>query len=342
MEYLTLQDIPHRHHDQQLSRRMTSHSSERPLGHMAAASHHMRSSPPIQPGEQNIPAKLPSFSEFLNTTRQHTPPRTPSRRNDSADNSPHAQPHFEDVAWSRRGRHDTVADIYNRNSSVSEHHASDMRRMSNAIDPSLSAYGPERSSQLLGAPVAPIVQQHRPSHSYPPPHVRNQSPGVPHYAHQHQSHGSLSHIPYAGSHAQPSSAAYENRPGYYQEAPHHSYAYDRPGEAYYGRPQYTTHASAYDNNYGELRFQQHVGLDQNAFNRKRRGNLPKEATNLLKDWFQANRASPYPSEDQKMELCARTGLSLNQVSNWFINARRRQPQKEAREQATNGQNGLDG
>ena len=25
--------------------------------------HHMRSSPPIQPGEQNFPGKLPSFSE---------------------------------------------------------------------------------------------------------------------------------------------------------------------------------------------------------------------------------------------------------------------------------------
>ncbi|KAJ4374738.1 homeodomain super [Neocucurbitaria cava] len=85
----------------------------------------------------------------------------------------------------------------------------------------------------------------------------------------------------------------------------------------------------------DIRFQQHVGLDQNAFNRKRRGNLPKDATNILKDWFSLNRSSPYPTEDQKLELCRLTGLSLNQVSNWFINARRRAPQKEQREREAN-------
>ncbi|KAF2085500.1 hypothetical protein K490DRAFT_9415, partial [Saccharata proteae CBS 121410] len=55
----------------------------------------------------------------------------------------------------------------------------------------------------------------------------------------------------------------------------------------------------------------------------RRGNLPKEATTVLKQWFEDHKDSPYPSEDEKTALCERTGLSLNQVSNWFINARRR-------------------
>lgn len=300
---------------------------------MVAANHHMRSSPPIQPGEQNLPAKLPSFSEFLNTTRQHTPPRTPSRRNDSADNSPHTQPSFDEILWpEKRRRVDTLTDIYNR-SSVSDP-SSDARRMSSAIDPMLSGYGSPRPGHHHSGPSVGSMQQHRPSHSYPPPQVRQQSPGVAHYPQPHASHGPFVQNAYPAPVAQPV-AQYEHRPSYFQEPSHHNFNYDRPSESYYGRPQFPGQHPAYDSNYGELRFQQHVGLDQNAFNRKRRGNLPKEATNILKEWFQANRQSPYPTEDQKMDLCARTGLSLNQVSNWFINARRRAPQKEQREREAN-------
>lgn len=58
--------------------------------------------------------------------------------------------------------------------------------------------------------------------------------------------------------------------------------------------------------------------------RKRRGNLPKETTDKLRAWFVAHLQHPYPSEDEKQELMRQTGLQLNQISNWFINARRRQ------------------
>jgi hypothetical protein len=111
------------------------------------------------------------------------------------------------------------------------------------------------------------------------------------------------------------------RQGYYADshAATQSYGYENAPDAYYSRPSYPGHAHAgYENGYGEVRFQQHVGIDPNAFNRKRRGNLPKEATNVLKLWFQGHRVQPYPTEDQKLELCSVTGLTMNQVRLMFI------------------------
>jgi len=62
---------------------------------------------------------------------------------------------------------------------------------------------------------------------------------------------------------------------------------------------------------------------QDEGNKKRRGNLPKTATNLLKGWLFHHIFHPYPTEEEKGILSVQTGLSLNQISNWFINARRR-------------------
>ena len=80
--------------------------------------------------------------------------------------------------------------------------------------------------------------------------------------------------------------------------------------------------------------------------RKRRGNLPKETTDQLRSWFVSHLSHPYPTEDEKQDLMRQTGLQmskftiftypiflrvpcltlpfLDQISNWFINARRRQ------------------
>lgn len=57
--------------------------------------------------------------------------------------------------------------------------------------------------------------------------------------------------------------------------------------------------------------------------KRRRGNLPKTATNLMKKWLFEHLFNPYPTEEEKKSLMRQTGLSMNQVSNWFINARRR-------------------
>ena len=52
----------------------------------------------------------------------------------------------------------------------------------------------------------------------------------------------------------------------------------------------------------------------NPGSRKRRGNLPKESTSILNDWFNQHAAFPYPKEDEKQQLQAATGLSISQVS----------------------------
>jgi len=56
---------------------------------------------------------------------------------------------------------------------------------------------------------------------------------------------------------------------------------------------------------------------------KKRGIFPKQATNIMRTWLFQNLTHPYPSEEQKKSLANQTGLTILQVNNWFINARRR-------------------
>lgn len=308
--------------------------------------------------------------------RAHTPPDTPSRRNGSNDSSPLTKPVFEDVTWrDSHRRNDTLGDIYaQRPARLAEPLPLDQRRMSSAINP----------QQL---PVSASMQHHRQSLSYPPPPAPGSS--GPHYQH-HASNGSLSHQSYHHLSL--------NAPPPFPPPSHHGHMYDHGAsqyhnaqraphpypsqDSYYSRPAYAgPPPPGYETGYNDIRFQQHVGVDANSFNRKRRGNLPKEATAKLKRWYDENKVSPYPNEEQKIQLCNATNLTLAQVrltaplhlpmafchtcalaaclsrrpsvtarsfiskpldgrldanylqvSNWFINARRRNPQREAREE----------
>ncbi|OBA21791.1 hypothetical protein METBIDRAFT_10720 [Metschnikowia bicuspidata var. bicuspidata NRRL YB-4993] len=54
-----------------------------------------------------------------------------------------------------------------------------------------------------------------------------------------------------------------------------------------------------------------------------RNNLPKEVTSVLLKWLNEHLNHPYPNSFEKAQLIIATGLNQQQLSNWFINARRR-------------------
>ncbi|EES04785.1 homeobox protein ATH1 [Sorghum bicolor] len=77
--------------------------------------------------------------------------------------------------------------------------------------------------------------------------------------------------------------------------------------------------------------------------RPQRG-LPEKSVAVLKAWMFENFLHPYPKDHEKDVLAARSGLSRNQVSNWFINARVRlwKPMIEEMYQDLKGSSGAGG
>lgn len=57
--------------------------------------------------------------------------------------------------------------------------------------------------------------------------------------------------------------------------------------------------------------------------RQKRGVLPKQATSIMRAWLFQHLVHPYPTEAEKNQIASQTNLTLLQVNNWFINARRR-------------------
>ncbi|KAI5633312.1 homeobox KN domain-containing protein [Phthorimaea operculella] len=60
--------------------------------------------------------------------------------------------------------------------------------------------------------------------------------------------------------------------------------------------------------------------DDSVGNKKR---LPRQAIQFMKTWLADHVEHPYPSEEEKEAMASQLNLTLLQVSNWFINARRR-------------------
>ena len=55
--------------------------------------------------------------------------------------------------------------------------------------------------------------------------------------------------------------------------------------------------------------------------RRKRRNFSKKSSEILNEFFFANVAHPYPSEEDKQELAKKCGITVSQVCNWFGNRR---------------------
>lgn len=64
--------------------------------------------------------------------------------------------------------------------------------------------------------------------------------------------------------------------------------------------------------------------------RGRSNSLPSHVVDYLKEWLlsDAHINHPYPTENEKKELCAATGLDVKRLNNWFVNSRGRIWKKE--------------
>ncbi|KAK8965892.1 BEL1-like homeodomain protein 7 [Platanthera guangdongensis] len=70
----------------------------------------------------------------------------------------------------------------------------------------------------------------------------------------------------------------------------------------------------------QQRAAQQFGMMQPHAWRPQRG-LPENSVSILRAWLFEHFLHPYPKDSEKLMLARRTGLTRNQVANWFINAR---------------------
>jgi len=57
--------------------------------------------------------------------------------------------------------------------------------------------------------------------------------------------------------------------------------------------------------------------------KERRSKLPLKSVSMLRQWFSAHVAHPYPTEMEKLQLADEAQLTVKQTTNWFTNTRKR-------------------
>lgn len=74
-----------------------------------------------------------------------------------------------------------------------------------------------------------------------------------------------------------------------------------------------------DQHLRQQRALQQLGVTPHSW-RPQRG-LPESSVSILRAWLFEHFLHPYPKDSEKLKLARQTGLTRNQVANWFINAR---------------------
>lgn len=95
----------------------------------------------------------------------------------------------------------------------------------------------------------------------------------------------------------------------YNQPPYDTPAYVHYPQGYRGEPEYSSQMvhNPQHSNFGIL------GDPIDPRSKRRRGNLPKPVTDILRAWFHEHLDHPYPSEEDKQIFMTRTGLSISQV-----------------------------
>lgn len=213
--------------------------------------------------------------------------------------------------------------------------------------PSLSSYSPNspgsppQSTHPYHSPSSSSYRTYQSSPSLPP--LREvQSGAGPRRTDERQSGGAVSQYPSSYMYgprgvAEHEGASYSQRPpglptvaaGY-----PHSNGHSRssvpivPRQDRYSPSSYSPEVSipAYSRPYPNVGYPQHMASRQeepsfgsgsmdptDPRNKRRRGNLPKPVTDILRGWFHEHLDHPYPSEEDKQVFMAQTGLTMSQV-----------------------------
>ena len=217
--------------------------------------------------------------------------------------------------------------MINRNSKQDSYEAPSPYPLPMHSGPPSSRY----SSSSSPAPPSPYVEQSdsRQGYQSTAPHSSFQSrqgessglppPPPPYYNQYNTLNGHQSSYDsgssYSNGDAHCGDAYYStSRPQCHSSSP----TYNAPSYSYQVSPTYNGHYSSqnghpYQNGYHwPVQFESEDMTSQVP--KKRRGNLPRNVTDLLKTWFEEHLAHPYPTEEEKQMLCSRTGLAMTQVS----------------------------
>lgn len=92
------------------------------------------------------------------------------------------------------------------------------------------------------------------------------------------------------------------------------------GQINYGKDEIPRAGNSDRSLYGQKPIQNIGFTEHQPVWRPQRG-LPERAVTVLRAWLFEHFLHPYPTDTDKLMLAKQTGLSRNQVSNWFINAR---------------------
>lgn len=218
-----------------------------------------------------------------------------------------------------------ISDILNQASDSVNHHHHHHHQPANGYQGHQGNYqsSPPSQSVYKGLPL-PLTLPYQPLPSQSSLQLFQLHPQTHQHSSPHSA-GPLSSIPQGGS----------TPPNLMNKLPHFSHASTKnhPGLNSNSNYNYQTLPSLYKVNSNEgttslpsskLSLSPSFDTKNTAeIKRKTRNNLPKETTYILLKWLNDHLNHPYPNSFEKNQLMVSTGLNQQQLSNWFINARRR-------------------